>query len=109
MTRMLDVLDRIRALETELEAEFAAAQKTWHYRVDAGRIRFEEAAHRRHKVLKTSVAQFLRESSIPFLLTAPVIYSLVIPFMLVDAWVWMYQVVCFPLYGIERVRRGDYI
>jgi hypothetical protein len=109
MTRMLDVLDRIRALEAELEGEFAAAQKQWHFRVDAGRIRFEETVHRRHKALKMSVAQFLRESSIPCMLTAPVIYSLIIPFMLVDAWIWMYQAVCFPIYGIERVRRRDYI
>ncbi len=41
--------------------------------VHAGRIRFEEAVHRRHKALKTSVVQFLRESSIPFLLTADVV------------------------------------
>src|SRR5712691_2173121 len=109
MPRMLDVLDRIRALEVDLEQEVAAAQKRWHYKVEAGRIRFEEAAHRRNKALKTSLRQFLRESSIPFLLTALVIYSLIVPLALLDLWVSVYQLICFPVYGIERVCRSDYI
>ena len=43
------------------------------------------------------------------LLTAPVIYSLFLPFVLLDLWVSVYQWICFPIYGIPRVRRGDYI
>jgi hypothetical protein len=109
MPRMLDVLDRIRELETDLEREVAAAQQRWHYSIEAGKVRFEEAMHRRHLALKMSVAQFLRESSIPFLLTAPVIYSLIVPFALLDLWVSLYQRICFPIYGIDRVRRSDYI
>jgi hypothetical protein len=109
MPRMLDVLDRIRDLETDLEHEVTAAQKRWHYRIETGRIRFEEAVHRRHKALKMSLAQFLRESSIPALLTAPVIYSLIVPFVLLDLCVSLYQMICFPIYGIARVRRSDYI
>ena len=109
MARMLDVLDRLRDLETDLEHEVAAAQHRWHYKIETGRIRFEEAVHRRHKALKMSLAQFLRESSIPALLTAPIIYSLFVPFVVVDAWVSLYQLVCFPIYGIDRVRRSDYI
>ena len=95
MARMLDVLDRLRDLETDLEHEVAAAQHRWHYKIETGRIRFEEAVHRRHKALKMSLAQFLRESSIPALLTAPIIYSLFVPFVVVDAWVSLYQLVCF--------------
>ena len=30
------------------------------------------------------------------------------PFFVVDAWVSIYQWVCFPIYGIARVRRGRY-
>ena len=53
----------------------------------------------------------LRElrSTLPFILTAPVIYSLIIPAFIMDAFVQLYQAVCFPVYGIPRVRREDYI
>jgi hypothetical protein len=32
-----------------------------------------------------------------------------VPFLLLDFWVSLYQAVCFPIYGIDRVRRSDYI
>jgi hypothetical protein len=109
MARMLDVLDRIRDLETELEQEVASAQKQWHYRIVRGRVRFEESVHRRHKAMKTSIRRYLQESYLPSILTAPVIYSVAVPFMMLDLWVTLYQRICFPIYGIARVRRSDYI
>jgi len=53
----------------------------------------------------------LREfrSILPFILTAPVIYSLIIPAFIMDAFVQLYQMVCFPVYGIPKVKREDYI
>lgn len=40
--------------------------------------------------------------------TSPAIYSLLVPFALLDFWVSVYQAVCFPVYRIERVRRSAY-
>ncbi len=42
-------------------------------------------------------------------ITAPVIYSLIIPFVILDLFVSLYQAICFRAYGIPRVARGDYI
>lgn len=41
-------------------------------------------------------------------LTSPVIYSLIIPFAIADLWVSLYQAICFPVYGVEPVRRAPY-
>ena len=41
-------------------------------------------------------------------LTTPVIFALAIPLALLDLFVTAYQRVCFPVYGIERVRRARY-
>jgi hypothetical protein len=41
-------------------------------------------------------------------LTVPLIYSLALPFVLLDLWVTLYQSVCFPVYGVARVPRRDY-
>lgn len=108
MPRMLDVLDRIRDLETELEQDISAAQEKWRYKVEAGRVRFEDAVRRHHKELRTSLRRYLRESYLPTILTAPIIYSVAIPFVVLDLWVSIYQLVCLPIYGIARVRRADY-
>lgn len=42
-------------------------------------------------------------------LALPAIYSLLLPFVLLDVWTQLYEAVCFPLLGIARVRRGDYV
>ena len=42
-------------------------------------------------------------------LTAPFIYALILPFVLLDLFISLYQAVCFPVYGIEKVRRADHI
>ena len=40
---------------------------------------------------------------------APVIGSLIVPIGILDVWVTLYQLVCFPVFGIALVRRGNYI
>lgn len=37
-----------------------------------------------------------------------VIYSLALPLVLLDVWVWLYQALCFPLLGITPVARRHY-
>jgi hypothetical protein len=43
------------------------------------------------------------------ILVAPVIYAGIVPFMLMDLFLFIYQSVCFPVYGIPKVRRSDYM
>lgn len=43
------------------------------------------------------------------LITGPIIYSMVIPIMLLDACVSFYQWTCFPIYGIPKYSRKDFI
>jgi len=104
-----DVLDAIRQLEADLEAHIADEQHKWKYRLERGRVRFERAVVEQHRALKTRLGRYLRESPLTTVLTAPVIYSLAVPFVILDAWVTMYQWICFPAFGIPRVRRRDYI
>jgi hypothetical protein len=42
------------------------------------------------------------------LLTAPVIYSMIVPFLILDAWVSIYQAICFRAWALGRVRRRDH-
>ena len=62
-----------------------------------------------HRRFKQSIPAFVREASLLNLLTAPVIYSLLLPLALLDVWVTAYQWTCFPIYGVARVRRRKYL
>ena len=62
-----------------------------------------------HKALRKSIYQFLAEASPMAFVVAPVIYSMIIPAILLDLFVSFYQMVCFPVYGIPKVSRKNYI
>jgi hypothetical protein len=43
------------------------------------------------------------------LITGPVIYSVILPLLLLDAFVSLYQFLCFPIYKIKPLRRSEFI
>lgn len=62
-----------------------------------------------HRLLKTSVWRQIRSTRLQVMLSLPLIYACVIPFLLLDVVVVIYQSICFPIYGIPKVRRSDYL
>ena len=62
-----------------------------------------------HRRLKMSSWNHLRKTRMLVILSSPLIYACVIPFLLLDVLVAAYQFVCFPIYGIPKVRRQDYV
>lgn len=108
-SRVDDLLEHIAGLERELETELNRARAHWRYQIEVGRVRFEREVHLAHQRLKQSIPRFLSESRLLNLLTAPVIYSMIVPIALLDLWITLYQMICFRAYGIARVRRSTYI
>jgi hypothetical protein len=53
--------------------------------------------------------QYLRSAGLLNVLVSPVIYSLLLPMIVLDLWVTFYQHICFRAYGIPLVRRSTYI
>jgi hypothetical protein len=62
-----------------------------------------------NKRLKQSIWAWLKETGLLSLLTAPFLYSLVVPLVLLDIWVSVYQGLAFPVYGLPLVSRRDYL
>src|ERR1035438_6548515 len=62
-----------------------------------------------HRRLKISSWKHLRKTRLLVILSSPLIYLCVLPFLLLDASVALYQLVCFPIYGIPKVPRKDYL
>ena len=108
-TLIIELSARIAALEAQLEAELATRNAQLHVGMEHGKIVFEEELLRRHRELRTKLTKYIREARLLVILVAPVIYSLIVPFVLLDLFVTVYQAVCFPVYGIAKVRRRDYL
>jgi hypothetical protein len=108
-TPIIELTEKIAALEAELEAELAKRRAELHVGLEKGRVAFEEEILRRHRELRTKLSHYILNAHPLVVLTAPVIYSLIVPLLLLDLFVTIYQAVCFPAYGIAKVRRGDYL
>jgi len=100
---------RIRSLEKELEGARDEMERTFQFRWTSGKVRFDEAVLAEHRRLRSSLGQYILDSRFLAILTAPVIYAGVVPFMLLDLFLGVYQAICFPVYGIPKARRADYL
>jgi hypothetical protein len=107
-TRIAALVEKVRALEGEIEVEVARRRDDLKFRIEQGRVRFEDEVLQRHRALKVALVGYIASARVPVILTAPFIYSLIIPFALLDAFVSVYQAVCFPVYGIPKVKRDAY-
>jgi hypothetical protein len=106
---IIQLAGSIRALERQLEAALAKRRIELNYKVHDGVVCFEQVVIARHRLLKARLLRYMLGARPAMILTAPAIYALVIPLLLLDLFVAIYQTVCFPVYGIPRVRRGDYL
>jgi hypothetical protein len=100
--------DRIHDAEEHLKREAKDQQRRWQYRVRRGRVWFDKELRETHRRLRQSIPAYIREGDLLSLLTSPIIYSLLVPFALLDLWVTLYQSICFPIYGMPRVPRRRY-
>lgn len=91
----------IEKIEDELRSKF--------YELREGTIWFSDEVKREHRKLKTSLFRYIAQSRFFAILTAPFIYACIVPFAMLDLFVSVYQAVCFPVYGIPKARRRDYM
>lgn len=107
-SRISVLTDKIAVLEAELEAELAMRRAELYVGLEKGRAVFEEEILRRHRELRKKLSRYILEAHPLGVLTAPVIYSLIFPLLLLDLFMTIFHAVCFPACGIARVRRADY-
>lgn len=103
------LLAQMTALEDEMAAALQAQQHKMFFQIDGKRIEFEQSVKQAHRRLKSGFFHWLVAYRPQNLITGPVIYGMAIPLLLLDLCITIYQASCFPIYGIRKVRRADYI
>ena len=110
MTNTSDkLLLAIRELEAEVEREFTEQRRRFHYTFKKKRVTFEAAVRQQHKKFRVGLARFLRQSGPARIFGAAIVYAQIVPLLLLDVAVSLFQWVCFPIYNIDPVPRGDFI
>ena len=104
-----ELMVRIRVLEHELENMFEKNENKYGYFWGDGRAHFEKEMMAVHHGLKRHLAKYLLHSRLLVVMTAPVIYSVLVPLVLLDLFITLYMTICFPIYGIPKVKRSDHL
>ena len=107
--QLSELFDKLRAAEADIEAELTRRREAFRYELHNRRVVFGQEVLNFHRAMKTHALRYLFEANLLVMLTAPVIYSLIVPVIILDIFVMVYQAVCFPIYGIPKVRRSDYL
>ncbi|MDA8745143.1 hypothetical protein N9N28_10965 [Rubripirellula amarantea] len=110
MPKRLDhLLEEIHELERVVTEKIQQTKNDFTYKLVRGRAVFDKDVRRRHRAMAKHAWRTICESSFWTIATAPVIYSLLIPFTMMDMFVSLYQAVCFRVYRIPRVKRSEYV
>ena len=104
-----DLIQRIQCLEEELEVEYRQKREVFDFVIREKRVRFAEEVARQQRLFKTGLIRYLLDARLLNILTAPVIYAGFLAFALLDLFLFVYQSICFPIYGINKVKRGEYL
>lgn len=107
--RIREIVDQIGALEAELETIITRQEASLRYRIDGERVTFEHAIREAHARVKMGVFRWFRTVRPQNYFTMPIIYGLIVPLVLFDLCISVYQAICFPVYRVARVRRASYM
>ncbi|MEZ5491240.1 MAG: hypothetical protein R3F50_13100 [Gammaproteobacteria bacterium] len=107
--RMQELLEKLDRLEEEIRREVREQGEQFQYQLEGTRVRFDQAVKDAHVKVKTGLLTWFRSASIRNVLSAPFIYAMIFPVAALDLAITLYQIVCFRLYQVPRVRRSDYI
>lgn len=107
--KIRNLLDQITELEEELGSVLYEQESSLLFKIKGKRIEFEHDIKQKHRKLKMGIFRWIVTNRPQNLITGPIIYGMFIPLLLMDLLVSLYQITCFPIYGVQKVRRSDYI
>jgi hypothetical protein len=107
--RIRQLLDQMSALEEDLSIALHEHEASALFQINGKRVEFEHSIRLAHRRLRLGFFRWVVAYRPQNLITGPIIYSMIVPMAILDLFVSFYQMTCFPIYGVAKVRRGNYI
>lgn len=107
--RIQQLLDQMAVLEDDLRTALSEQPTTILFQIKGKRVEFEQSIKETHRRIKRNFFRWLITDRPQNLITGPIIYAMIIPLIITDLFISFYQMTCFPIYGIKKVCRSDYV
>jgi hypothetical protein len=108
-----ELLDRLRKTRGEVEAEIEqlleVKRAQFNYTLQRGRVVFDRNIKALQRERRIGSIRYILAAPIGHILSAPVVYGMIVPLALLDLTVTLYQHICFRIYKVPRVVRSEYL
>lgn len=108
-TDISKLMDEMRGIQEQLERRFDSARETFRYSVENGRVRISREVQELQRRYRVSSLRYLLGARLTSMLTVPVIYSVLLPILIIDLSFSLFQHTCFRVYGVPIVVRRRYL
>ncbi len=108
-TDISKLLEDMRGIQEQLEQLFEETREKFRYSLEDGRVRVSYEVRQLQRRYRVSSFRYLLDADWRSVVTAPVIYSMIVPLLIIDISFTLYQHICFRAYGVPRVSRRDYL
>lgn len=108
-SKIRDILEKIDKLNEALRKEQARLAKKYGFLIREKKIIFLKKIRERNKTFRIPAWRYAIPKNIRHFLSLPFIYAMIIPAVILDIFITVYHHIAFPLYGIPKVKRGDFI
>lgn len=103
-----DILEKIEKLNQDLRIEYDRLAEKYGFSLQKKKVIFLEEFRRRNRKFKFPTWKYVIPSNIRHVLSIPFIYAMIVPAIILDIFLTVYQWTAFPLYHIPRVKRVDF-
>lgn len=98
-----------KELKKDLKEEYDRLRKKYNFEYIKWKIIFSKEQREENKKKKKSVWKTIFSKHVREILSIPFIYGFIIPAVILDIWIFIYQNTAIRLYGIPLAKRSDYI
>lgn len=103
------ILEEIENKKNDLKKEYQKLRKKYNFEFIKWKITFTKEQKEKNKKKKKSLWQTIFRTEVREVLSAPFIYIMVVPALILDLFIFMYQNTAIRLYWIPLAKRSDYI
>ena len=103
------ILGEIADLKKQLKEEIREKEAKMAYEIRQGKVYFSKETLQKQEEKITHFFRYLREAPLLHILSAPIVYMMIIPAVILDLFLFVYVAVIFPIYKFPKIKRSDYI
>jgi hypothetical protein len=107
--KIREMLEEIEAMKLKLSEEIDKQESHISYEIKNGYVTFEQEVLAKQRENMKNLLSWFREVPLLHLLSSPLIYAMIIPAILFDIILFVFQQVVFRIYKFKFIKRSNYM